>query len=94
MPQTLNGVYLENKALDRTGLNMSNMRFIDWSRGESVRHPWTFRAGDWELLMSVPYFWARKFDERVDAEIIDRICNWLKSGGDASGKDASKHADL
>lgn len=87
-------LYIEDESVNYSGLNRSNMRFIDWSRGESVRHPWTFRAGDWDLLMSVPYFWARKFDERVDAEIIDRICNWLKSGGDASGKDASKHADL
>ena len=71
-------VYLENKALDRTGLNMSNMRFIDWSRGESVRHPWTFRASDWDLLMSVPYLWARKFDQRVDEAIIDRIYTSLK----------------
>ena len=54
-------------------VNLSNMRFIDWTRGESIRHPWTFRAGDWDLLMSVPHFWARKFDENVDSLIIDRI---------------------
>ena len=54
-------------------VNESNMRFIDWTRGESIRHPWTFRAGDWDLLMSVPHFWARKFDENVDNEIIERI---------------------
>ena len=53
--------------------HLGNLRFIDWTRGESSRHPWTFRADDWDLLMRVPYFWARKFDERVDAEIIDRI---------------------
>ena len=51
----------------------ANMRFIDWSRGGSIRHPWTFRTGDWDLLMSVPYFWARKFDETVDSAIIDKI---------------------
>ena len=54
-------------------VNESNMRFIDWTRGESIRHPWTFRAGDWDLLMSVPHFWARKFDETVDSAIIDKI---------------------
>lgn len=54
-------------------VNMSNMRFIDWTRGESIRHPWTFRNDDWTLLQSVPHFWARKFDENVDAEIIDRL---------------------
>ena len=54
-------------------VNLSNMRFIDWSRGGSHRHPWTFRSGDWDLLMSVPHFWARKFDEGTDSGIIDRI---------------------
>lgn len=58
--------------------NLSNMRFIDWTRGESVRHPWTFRADDWDLLQSVPHFWARKFDENVDSAIIDKIYNSLK----------------
>ncbi|MCR4824135.1 MAG: beta-1,6-N-acetylglucosaminyltransferase [Bacteroidales bacterium] len=61
------------------GEGIRNLRFIDWSRGESVRHPWTFRAGDWDLLMSTPYFWARKFDERVDADIIDRLYDHLRT---------------
>ena len=59
-------------------VNESNMRFIDWTRGESIRHPWTFRADDWDLLMSVPHFWARKFDDAVDSEIIDRIFRTLR----------------
>lgn len=58
--------------------NSSNMHFIDWTRGKSVRHPWTFRTGDEELLDSVPQFWARKFDERVDEAIIDHVCKRLK----------------
>lgn len=60
-------------------VNMSNMRFIDWTRGESIRHPWTFRADDFGLLKDVPHFWARKFDENVDSEIIDLIANHIKS---------------
>ena len=54
-------------------VNLSNMRFIDWNRGESIRHPWTFRVDDYELLMSVPHLFARKFDENVDGEIIHRL---------------------
>lgn len=61
-------------------INLANMRFIDWSRGESVRHPWTFRSDDMELLESVPHLWARKFDETVDSEIIDKIYQKLKIG--------------
>lgn len=59
-------------------VNMSNMRFIDWTRGESVRHPWTFREEDYALLMGVDHMWARKFDENVDSIIIDKIYNSLK----------------
>ncbi|MCR5350877.1 MAG: beta-1,6-N-acetylglucosaminyltransferase [Bacteroidales bacterium] len=58
--------------------NSSNMHFIDWTRGESVRHPWTFRTGDEALLDSVPQFWARKFDEQIDAAIIDHVRKRLK----------------
>lgn len=59
-------------------VSMANLRFIDWSRGESVRHPWTFRSYDWNLLQDVPHFWARKFDERTDGGIIDMIYRQLK----------------
>ena len=47
-----------------------------------TRHPWVFRAADWEMLQATPCFWARKFDERVDAEIIDRIYRQLKPSPD------------
>lgn len=65
--------------IDSHQINESNMRFIDWSRGKSIRHPWTFVSDDWEQLMSVPHLWARKFDENTDAEIIDKIYNHLKN---------------
>lgn len=52
---------------------MGGMRFIDWTRGKSIRHPWTFTIDDLELLKSVPQFWARKFDERTDSGIIDAV---------------------
>lgn len=54
-------------------INLSNMRFIDWSRGTSRRHPWTFTIDDYDLLMSVPHFWARKFDKEADSAIIRKI---------------------
>lgn len=58
--------------------NLSNMRFIDWTRGESIRHPWVFIIDDYGLLMSVPHLWARKFDERKDAAIIDKVLESLR----------------
>lgn len=71
-------LYVGSSAKSNKDINMSNMRFIDWSRGESVRHPWTFRADDMELLESVDHLWARKFDENVDPVIIDKVCEKLK----------------
>lgn len=58
--------------------NMSNMRLIDWTRGESIRHPWTFREEDFPMLINSEYLWARKFDENVDSKIIDKIYEQLK----------------
>lgn len=59
-------------------VNLSNMRFIDWTRGESIRHPWTFRKEDYSLLKATPHLWARKFDINVDGEIIDMLYRDLK----------------
>lgn len=73
-----NNLYDPKVVKSQRDVNMSNMRFIDWTRGESVRHPWTFREEDYDLLMGVEHLWARKFDENVDSVIIDRIYYTLK----------------
>jgi len=54
-------------------ITMANLRLIDWSRGESSRHPWTFRKEDLQMLLDAPQLWARKFDASKDAEIIRLI---------------------
>lgn len=71
-------IFLPTPVKSQKEVNMSNMRFIDWTRGESIRHPWTFRKDDIDLLMSVPHFWARKFDENIDREIIELLYKKLK----------------
>jgi hypothetical protein len=53
------------------------MRFIDWTRGTSVRHPYTFTIEDYELLRDAPHLFARKFDTKTDREIIERIYTHL-----------------
>lgn len=60
-------------------VNLSNMRFIDWIRGDSIRHPWTFRSDDFDLLMNVPHLFARKFDTQTDASIVEMLKNKLRS---------------
>ncbi|MDE6297530.1 MAG: beta-1,6-N-acetylglucosaminyltransferase, partial [Muribaculaceae bacterium] len=70
-------LYYPEPVKNQKEVNMSNLRFIDWTRGESIRHPWTFRADDMKLLENTPHFWARKFDENVDSQIIDMIYDKL-----------------
>ena len=64
-------IHLERQE-DKQKVLSGNMRLIDWTRG-SARHPWTFRGADWALLTGTPCLWARKFDQRIDAEVIERL---------------------
>lgn len=56
-----------------------NLRLIDWSR--RVRNsPYTWRMKDLKYLLSTDFLFARKFDERVDRDIIDAIRTQLTRG--------------
>lgn len=51
-----------------------NMRYVDWSRRENGhRHPHTFTMEDWNSLKDSGCLFARKFDDAVDAAVMDRI---------------------
>lgn len=51
-------------------------RLIDWNRGR----PYTFHSSDWEQLRDSDMLFARKFDEKIDKEIIMRIEEVYSSG--------------
>ena len=51
----------------------SILRLIDWERGA----PYTLRIQDYDELMASGCLFARKFDETVDEEIIEKICETL-----------------
>ena len=51
------------------------MRYIDWNRG----NPYVFRVEDYDLLMKSDCMFARKFDEKVDKDIIEKIYLTLKN---------------
>jgi hypothetical protein len=53
--------------------NTCGMRLIDWERGA----PYTFRSEDYEELMKSEMCFARKFDAKVDAGIIDKLKNGI-----------------
>lgn len=44
-------------------------RLIDWRRGS----PYVFREEDYKELTESPYMFARKFDEKIDRRIIDKL---------------------
>lgn len=54
---------------DLNNLRNGSMRLIDWKRGR----PYTFKKGDYMELIESPYLFARKFDEKIDVEIVNMI---------------------
>lgn len=60
------------------------LRLIDWKRG----NPYVWRNQDYEELMNAPHLFARKFDENVDREVIDRIFQTI-SDRQKTGKENS-----
>lgn len=53
---------------------LGSKRLVDWKRG----CPYTFREQDADELMASHCLFARKFDERIDGEIIDILYRHLK----------------
>jgi len=58
----------------REQITNDSKRYIDWKRGR----PYTFRKTDFDELMQSNAFWARKFSEKVDLEIVEMIYQTLK----------------
>ena len=50
------------------------MREIDWKRGT----PYVYRSDDYEMLSGSKMIFARKFDDRIDSEILTRIINKIR----------------
>lgn len=58
---------------ENTGDNFSgNLREIDWTRGNGM-NPHVYTVEDFEMLKNSPNFFARKFDCKVDMEIIEKV---------------------
>lgn len=51
-----------------------NLRCIDWHRG----NPYIFKLDDYNMLMDSDKLFARKFDIRIDRDIIQKIYDSLK----------------
>ncbi|MDR0979390.1 MAG: beta-1,6-N-acetylglucosaminyltransferase [Lachnospiraceae bacterium] len=59
--------YLYNNKFNNDYL--SCMRMIDWNRGK----PYVYKEEDFKDLIDSPYMFARKFDERIDMNIVNKV---------------------
>lgn len=53
---------------------LSGLRYIDWKRGK----PYTFRDSDFSELINNDFLFARKFNFKIDKDIILKLYNFIK----------------
>ncbi len=61
----------------KTRVCQDNKREINWHTGPE--YPRIFRSADYDSLIASKAFFARKFDENIDNDIIDRLINRIES---------------
>lgn len=66
--------FLFDYVYDKFDDNRGCMRFIDWVKGD----PYIFHSVDFKQLMSSDKMFARKFDEKIDFDIVEKIFEALK----------------
>lgn len=70
-----NSKFKENLYYDEIEKRNGNLRLIDWKRG----NPYIFKTEDFNFLIESHYMFARKFDTKIDSEIINKIYNYLNN---------------
>lgn len=53
--------------------NNMNVRLIDFKRG----NPYVWKRQDYDEIINTEHLFARKFDDKVDKQIIDKIYSYL-----------------
>ena len=74
-----NSNFKDKVYLSPTGENGSSLREVDWNRG----FPYVWRKEDYEYLVNNSNIFARKFDDNIDATIIEMIAGHVR-GNNAS----------
>lgn len=52
----------------------NSLRYIDWERG----NPYVFTNEDYEELITSDKLFARKFDEDIDSDIVNKVSEYLR----------------
>lgn len=60
----------------RERIENNSLRFMDWKKGGG---PYTFREEDYDRLINSGCLWARKFNEKVDPVIIEKILTHVQN---------------
>lgn len=69
----LNSPFKDKRYYDEREKRYGNLRAVDWNRG----NPYIYRKQDYEQLISSHYMFGRKFDCRVDGDIVDMIVDYV-----------------
>lgn len=72
----INSELKNNIYIDENG-NRNDLRLVDWSRKVNDS-PYIWRNMDFEILKSSDKLFARKFDQEIDKEIIDKIYEYVR----------------
>lgn len=70
-------IFLQSIAMTssfRESIVNNSLRAIDWKRG----NPYVYRKEDVQNLISSPYLFARKFDQKIDQSAIDAVVEYIK----------------
>lgn len=72
--------FYRNNIKDVEKRTSSNARMIDRTRPDGKNSPHTWRKSEGEFLLSLPreYCFARKFEEKIDYEIVEKIYHSIK----------------
>ena len=68
----------KDRIRDLDDLKNSSLRYIDWKRGA----PYTFTSAEYDEIMNSNCFFCRKFDEKKDFKIVERIYKTVKQKQD------------
>lgn len=72
-------LYKQTLLVARGDIDLQNndLRFVDWSAGGN--HPHVFTIDDYDRLIASEKLFARKFDERTDYEVVNKLFDHIMS---------------
>ena len=67
--------YFQSILHNEKNLNVADdsLRYMRWSSTGPTHHPYTLTLKDFPEIMASEKYFARKFDQSIDQEILDKI---------------------